>query len=223
MLNIRNLSQSYLQGKEVISVLKSINKQISSNLNIGLIGPSGSGKSTLLNLIGLLEKPISGIIEINGVDSSSLNPESRTNFRRENIGFIFQNNQLLEDFTCEENVALPLILNGYSYHKAINKSKDALIEIGLGNRLKFKPSLLSGGEQQRVAVLRALIKKPKILLADEPTGSLDKRNSEEIFRNIINLSKEQKTLCITATHNLALLKHFDICFEIVKGDLVERK
>ena len=90
MLNIRNLSQSYLQGKEVISVLKSINKQISSNLNIGLIGPSGSGKSTLLNLIGLLEKPISGIIEINGINSSSLNPESRTNFRRENIGFICQ-------------------------------------------------------------------------------------------------------------------------------------
>ena len=137
MLNIRNLSQSYLQGKEVISVLKSINKQISNNLNVGLIGPSGSGKSTLLNLIGLLEKPVSGIIEINGINSSSLNTESRTNFRRENIGFIFQNNQLLEDFTCVENVALPLILNGYSYQKAIKKSKDALIEIGLGNRLKI--------------------------------------------------------------------------------------
>ena len=223
MLNIKNLSQSYLQGKEVISVLRTINKQISNNLNVGLIGPSGSGKTTLLNLIGLLEKPITGIIEINGINSGSLSPEGRTNFRRENIGFIFQIIQLLEDFTCAENVALPLILNGHSYLNAITKSKKALKEIGLGDRIKFKPSLLSGGEQQRVAVLRALIKKPKILLADEPTGSLDEKNSEEIFKHIIHLSKEQKTLCITATHNLGLLKYFDICYEIVKGNLVERK
>lgn len=223
MLNLSNISQSYIQGKEVINVLKNINKHMSNNLNIGLIGPSGSGKSTLLNLIGLLEKPISGFVEIDGINICNLNAETKADFRRKNIGFIFQNNQLLEDFTCEENVALPLILNGLSYKNAIKKSRDALKEIGLAERTKFKPSLLSGGEQQRVAILRALIKRPKILLADEPTGSLDTKKSEEILEHIIFQSKEQKTLCITATHNLSLLRYFDVCYEIVKGDLIEKK
>ena len=128
---------------------------------------------------------------------------------------------MLEDFTCEENVALPLILNGERKTKAINFARSLLVELGLKNRLKFKPSLLSGGEQQRVAVLRALIKKPLILLSDEPTGSLDEKNSKNIFRQIINFSSEQNTLSITATHNLSLLPFFDLCYKIDKGKLIE--
>ena len=161
-----------------------------------------------------------GNITINGTDCNKLLAEQKSQFRKKNIGYIFQNNQLLEDFKVVENVALPLILNGESYGKSIKRSAEFLDTLGLKNRLSFKPALLSGGEQQRVAIARALIKKPLILLADEPTGSLDEKRSLEIFKFIIKLSKENNTLCIIATHNLKLIKSLDICYKIVSGKLV---
>ncbi len=221
MLILNNISQNYKQGNESIRVLENLSIKIDKSYNVGLIGPSGSGKSTVLNLLGLLESPKKGSISINGHDCSSLNLEEKTNFRRKFIGFIFQNNQLLEDFTCEENVALPLILNGTPYKESIIQAQDLLKKFGLDKRLKYKPSLLSGGEQQRVSVLRALIKKPLILLADEPTGSLDEKNAKIVFEQILNISKVQKTLCITATHNMKLLKYFDLSLKIEKGKLIE--
>ena len=221
MLNLINISQFYKQGNEKINVLDKINLEIKKNINVGILGPSGSGKTSFLNIIGLLENCKNGTVIINEINCSELNPEEKTFFRRKNIGFIFQNNQLLEDFTCEENVALPLILNGHSYKKSIMNAQDLLIKLGLKNRLKMKPSLLSGGEQQRVAILRALIKKPKILLSDEPTGSLDDKNAKEVFKQIINLSQNQNTITITATHNHELLSEFDVCYKINKGKLVE--
>ncbi len=221
MLNLINISQFYKQGNEKINVLDKINLEIKKNINVGILGPSGSGKTSFLNIIGLLENCKNGTVIINEINCSELNSEEKTFFRRKNIGFIFQNNQLLEDFTCEENVALPLILNGHSYKKSIMNAQDLLIKLGLKNRLKMKPSLLSGGEQQRVAILRALIKKPKILLSDEPTGSLDDKNAKEVFKQIINLSQNQNTITITATHNHELLSEFDVCYKINKGKLVE--
>ena len=223
MLILKNIIQNYKQGDEVIKVLDNLNLTLKKNKIIGLIGSSGSGKSTLLNIIGLIEIPLSGNIEINEVRCDKLDSEEKTHFRRKNIGYVFQNNQLLEDFNCEENVALPLILDGISHIESIRKSRYLLKKFNLDNRRSFKPSLLSGGEQQRVAVLRALIKKPKILLADEPTGSLDKKNSLIVLEQILELVTEQNTISIIATHNLDLISYFDICFKIEKGKLVEFK
>ncbi len=222
LLDLIEISHNYHQGTEIINVLDRISCKFQGCSNVGLIGPSGSGKSTLLHLIGLLEKPKHGIIEVDGVNVSNFTSEQQTSFRKKHIGFMFQNNQLLEDFTAQENVALPLILNGYSYKQSMKHASDALQEIGLKERLKFKPSLLSGGEQQRVAIMRAMIKKPKILLSDEPTGSLDNKNSILVFKYLRNLAKVNNTLCITATHNLNLIKYFDICYEIKDGKLFKK-
>ena len=145
----------------------------------------------------------------------------KTEFRKKNIGYIFQNNQLLEDFNVQENVALPLILNGESYKNSCKKALNFLKLFGLENRMSFKPGLLSGGEQQRVAVARAMIKSPSILLADEPTGRLDDNNAELIFNYIIDLSKKNNTLAIIATHNTNFVSKLDVCFKIEKGKLIE--
>ena len=221
MINLKEIVQTYSQGQSSITVLDNLNLQVNQNENIGIIGPSGSGKSTLLNIIALLEIPLSGKIEISGVDCQKLKTEEKVIFRKNNIGFIFQNNQLLEDFNVEENVALPLILDGVSFTKSIAKANDYLKLLGILDRKKFKPGLLSGGEQQRVAIARALIKNPSILLADEPTGSLDDQNTNIVMDFIIDLSKKKNILTIFATHNLNLIKKLDKSFKINRGKLVK--
>ncbi|MEE2694768.1 MAG: ABC transporter ATP-binding protein [Pseudomonadota bacterium] len=221
MINLKNIQKNYIQGNSKIGVFNNLNFSVAENQNIGIIGPSGSGKSTLLNIIGLLEKPSSGEVKISEIDCNLMNDEERVIFRKKKIGFIFQNNQLLEDFSVEENVALPLILNGCSYKKAVKKSNEFLKILGVIDRKKFKPGLLSGGEQQRVAIARALIKEPTILLADEPTGSLDNKNASIVFEFIRELAKKKKILTIFATHNLNLIKKLDKCFKISEGNLVD--
>ncbi len=221
MINLRDIDKQYLQGKTPVKVLNKLCLHVKDNENVGIIGPSGSGKSTLLNLIGLLENPSSGNITICNVESNKLKDEEKVVFRKENLGFIFQNNQLLEDFNIQENVALPLLINGNSFRKSISKAKDYLDLLGVANRSKFKPGLLSGGEQQRVAIARALIKNPKILLADEPTGSLDNENTKIVFNFISKLSKENKIITILATHNLNLVKLLDKCFLMEGGKLID--
>ena len=206
-----------------MKVLNKLFLSVNNKENVGIIGPSGSGKSTLLNLIGLLEQPSSGDIKICNVDFNKLKNEEKVIFRKENIGFIFQNNQLLEDFNVEENVALPLLMYGYSFSRSISKANDYLQLLGIADRSKFKPGLLSGGEQQRVAIARALIKNPKILLADEPTGSLDHENTKIVFNFIRKLSKENKIITIFATHNLNLVRLLDKCFLMEGGRLIDFK
>jgi len=223
MLSLQDVHKNYLQGNLEINVLSKLNLQVDKNKNIGIIGPSGSGKTTLLNLIGLLEEPSAGEIFIDGQNCTAMKSEDKTSFRKKNIGFIFQNNQLLEDFNVLENVALPLILNGENFKYSMKKAKNYLNILGLVDRINFKPALLSGGEQQRVAIARALIKKPLILLADEPTGSLDDQTSVDVFNFIIKLSKQNNTLTIIATHNLKLINNLDICYKINKGDVIENK
>ncbi len=223
MLSLQDVHKNYLQGNLEINVLSKLNLQVDKNKNIGIIGPSGSGKTTLLNLIGLLEEPSTGEIFIDGQNCTAMKSEDKTSFRKKNIGFIFQNNQLLEDFNVLENVALPLILNGENFKYSMKKAKNYLDILGLVDRINFKPALLSGGEQQRVAIARALIKKPLILLADEPTGSLDDQTSVDVFNFIIKLSKQNNTLTIIATHNLKLINNLDICYKINKGDVIENK
>ena len=223
MITLNDIAKEYIQGKTIVKVLNKLCLLVNNAENVGIIGPSGSGKSTLLNLIGLLEQPSSGNIKICNVDFKELKDEEKVIFRKENIGFVFQNNQLLEDFNVEENVALPLLMNGNSFRKSISKANDYLYLLGISDRSKFKPGLLSGGEQQRVAIARALIKNPKILLADEPTGSLDRENTKIVFNSIRKLSKENKIITVFATHNLNLVKLLDKCFLMEGGKLIEFK
>ena len=201
--------------------MKNLDFKIDKPKNIGIIGPSGSGKTSLLNIIGLIEKPKSGKYFFNNLDCLDLSNLRKTEFRKKNIGYIFQNNQLLEDFNVQENVALPLILNGENYNKACDKARNFLKLFSLEKRMTFKPGVLSGGEQQRVAVARAMIKKPSVLLADEPTGSLDDNTAEIVFKYITDLSKKNNTLTIIATHNTKFIKKLDICFKINEGKLIE--
>ena len=221
MLSLKNISQNYLQGDSIVKVLSQLNFSVNGVKNIGIIGPSGSGKSTFLNILGMIETPTSGEYILNGNNCSNLSQNLKTEIRRKFIGYIFQNNQLLEDFNVLENIAFPLILNGESFNQAKNKSLILLEKLGLINKKSIKPGLLSGGEQQRIAIARALIKKPILLLADEPTGSLDKNNSSMVMDMILNLSKKNKTISIIATHNLEIIKRLDMCYKIEKGKLIE--
>ena len=221
MLELLDIEQNYFQGELPVDVLKNLNFAINKPKSVGIIGPSGSGKTSLLNIIGLIEKPKFGNYFFKNSNCLDFSNSEKTEFRKKNIGYIFQNNQLLEDFNVQENVALPLILNGESYKNSCKKALNFLKLFGLENRMSFKPGLLSGGEQQRVAVARAMIKSPSILLADEPTGSLDDNNAELIFNYIIELSKKNNTLAIIATHNTKFISKLDVCFKIQKGKLIE--
>lgn len=223
MLNLQKISHSYFQGGNTVNVIRNLDLSLKKNCIVGLFGPSGSGKSTLLNLIGLIEKPSNGNIFIDNCDTVKFKDEMKTKLRREKISFIFQNNQLLEDFTCLENIALPLLLNGTTFSNSKQKALNLLSKFNLHNKRNYKPALLSGGEQQRISVLRALIKQPKIILADEPTGSLDKLNAKIVMENIIDLSRQLETLTIVATHNVNFLPLFDLSYEIQNGKLVELK
>ena len=221
MIKITNIKQSYLQGKSVVKVLNGINLNISKGEKVCFIGPSGSGKTTLLNILGLLENPINGSIVINSKNCNSMSLEQKTLFRRQNIGYIFQNNQLLEDFSVIENVAIPLILNNFPKRYALSKAKEILKTFGLIDKVNFKPGTLSGGEQQRVAIARAIIKKPFILLADEPTGSLDEENTKKVMQIIFSIVNEFDTALALATHNLDLIKKFDRCYKVDDGLIKE--
>ena len=190
MIELLKIEQKYYQGNLPVNVFSNLKLQIDKPKTIGIIGPSGSGKTSLLNIIGLIENPLSGSYFFKDQDCLKMNNLEKTEFRKKNIGYIFQNNQLLEDFNGLENVALPLILNGENYKKSCEIAKDFLEIFGLAERIYFKPGLLSGGEQQRVAVARAMIKKPELLLADEPTGSLDDNTADLVFKSITEISKK---------------------------------
>ena len=221
MLSLKNINQNYLQGDSIISVLSQLNFSVNGVKNIGIIGPSGSGKSTFLNILGMIETPTSGEYILKGNNCFNLSQNVKTEIRRKFIGYIFQSNQLLEDFNVLENIAFPLILNGETFGEAKRKSLSLLEKLGLANKKLLKPGLLSRGEQQRIAIARALIKNPVLLLADEPTGSLDENNSSLVMELILNLSKKNKTTSIIATHNLDIIKKLDLCYKIEKGMLIE--
>ena len=221
MLSLKNINQNYVQGDSIIKVLSQLNFSVNGIQNIGIIGPSGSGKSTFLNILGMIETPTSGEYILQGNNCFDLSQNLKTDIRRKFIGYIFQNNQLLEDFNVLENIAFPLILNGESFVEAKKKSLVLLEKLDLTSKKLIKPGLLSGGEQQRIAIARALIKKPVLLLADEPTGSLDKYNSSLVMDLILNLSKKNKTISIIATHNLEIIKRLDVCYKIERGKLIE--
>ena len=218
ILEINNLSKHIENNGSKISVLNNINLKIETGKVIAIIGPSGSGKSTFLHLISLLDMPSKGKIKILGKSITDLSDNEKNKLIREHISIIFQNNNLLSDFTALENVALPLIIRDKDYKTSKKLAEKFLKKVNLGHRLNHFPSDLSGGEQQRVAIARALIAETKIILADEPTGNLDNKNSKEVFSYFLKL-KEKNKIILIATHNRELAKKADYTLSITNGNI----
>ena len=218
ILEINNLSKHFENNGSKISVLNNINLKIETGKVIAIIGPSGSGKSTFLHLISLLDMPSKGEIKILGKSITDLSDNEKNKLIREHISIIFQNNNLLSDFTALENVALPLIIRDKDYKTSKKLAEKFLKKVNLGHRLNHFPSDLSGGEQQRVAIARALIAETKIILADEPTGNLDNKNSKEVFSYFLKL-KEKNKIILIATHNRELAKKADYTLSILNGNI----
>ena len=209
MLQISGLTRSFEQGGETICVLRGLDLSIAPGEIVALLGPSGSGKSTLLQAVGLLEGGFEGSIKIAGEEVSTLDAAERTLVRRDKLGFIYQFHHLLPDFSALENVVMPQLILGTSMADAETRATELLGSLGLAARLGHKPSKLSGGEQQRVAVARALANRPRLILADEPTGNLDERTADTVFAQFVELVRVHGSSALVATHNEALAKRMD--------------
>ncbi len=210
VLEFQNISKTYNEGKvNQVEVLKGLDLHVSEGEVVGLIAPSGYGKSTILHIAGLLDQPSQGDVWIVGENMTTATDRSRTLKRRDEIGFVFQFHHLMVEFSALENVTLPLANAGWASGDASLRAEKLLREIGLGERMKHRPKALSGGEQQRVAICRALANHPKILLADEPTGNLDPENAEKVFDIFIRLAREENMAALVATHNLELAAQMD--------------
>ena len=218
LIKIKNLTKNFINNKLVVKVLKNLNLELEMGNIVALIGPSGSGKSTLLHLIALLDTPTTGNISILGKETFNITEDEKNKIIRDNISIIFQNNNLLSDFTAIENVAMPLIIRNNSYSDSIQKAEKFLKKVNLSHRLSHFPSDLSGGEQQRVAIARSLIADTKIILADEPTGNLDVKNSNEVFSYFLKLKQKNKIILI-ATHNREIAKKADYTLSISDGNI----
>jgi lipoprotein-releasing system ATP-binding protein len=219
VLKLEGITKEFLQGDQKISALRDVNLEIKKGELVALIGPSGSGKTTLLQIAGLLDGATSGKVFVNNIDSSQADDQTRTEIRRNNLGFVYQFHHLLPEFSALENVALPLLIQGKKREEALLISAKILEEIGLSNRLNHKPSELSGGQQQRVALARAIVSKPSLILADEPTGNLDSDLAGKIFELLQNMVKNYQIGCLVVTHNLELAKKADRIIEIKDGTI----
>jgi lipoprotein-releasing system ATP-binding protein len=222
VLTIRGLERTYVTEAGALPVLKGVDLDVRPGEIVGLIGPSGSGKSSLLHAAGLLEHPDAGRIVIEGRDCSDLGDRARTRVRLASIGFVYQFHHLLPEFSALDNVALPQMIAGASQAAARARAGELLEELGLGHRLEHQPGQLSGGEQQRVAVARALANSPRLLLADEPTGNLDPHTSQAVFEAFYQLARTQGVAAVVATHNLGLAEHMDRVLAIKEGRLEEQ-
>jgi lipoprotein-releasing system ATP-binding protein len=203
-----------------VEVLKGINIEIYDNEFVAIVGPSGAGKSTLLHLIGTLEEPDEGTVKYDDTDIYKLSDKEISNFRNKNIGFVFQFHHLLPEFSALENVILPALIAGINKEKAAEKAKRLLAELNLSHRLTHKPQELSGGEQQRVVIARALINDPKVLLADEPTGNLDSQNAEEVINLFKRLHTEANRTIILVTHQESFANISDRIIHIKDGFII---
>jgi lipoprotein-releasing system ATP-binding protein len=222
VLSIRGLERSYVTGAGKLTVLRGVDLDVRPGEIVGLIGPSGSGKSSLLHAAGLLEHPDAGRITILGRDCSDLHDRERTRVRLATIGFVYQFHHLLPEFSALDNVALPMMIAGQPRAAARARAQALLGELGLAERVRHQPAQMSGGEQQRVAVARALANSPRLLLADEPTGNLDPATSGAVFENLYALARKTGVAALVATHNLELARHMDRVFALKDGHLEER-
>jgi ABC-type lipoprotein export system ATPase subunit len=200
-IKVENLKKTYIWGEETIQVLKGITFNVKQGNFVSIVGESGSGKTTLLNLMGGLDNPDEGRIEIGGTDIAAYSEKEISQFRNRRMGFIFQFYNLLQDFSVLENVMLPHYILTHDKKKSLALAKELLVRLGLEHRLTYMPSKLSGGEQQRVAIARALINEPELILADEPTGNLDKENREKVMGLLQSLKKERGFTLVIVTHD----------------------
>ncbi|MEK9692987.1 MAG: ABC transporter ATP-binding protein [Rhodospirillaceae bacterium] len=218
-LIVKGLHRSFRQGDEIINVLRGVDFSLSRGEMVGLAGPSGSGKSTLLQITGLLERPDSGNVYLNGVSCWSGDDNSRTKLRQTQLGFVYQFHHLLAEFTALENVMLPQMAFGVPKKNAAARGKALLTKVGLENRIGHLPAELSGGEQQRVAIVRALSNKPAVILADEPTGNLDEKTAFSVFDLLQEITRSFGVSLLIATHNPALVKKMDRVLTLNEGRL----
>lgn len=222
VLSVRGLTRTYETAGGGLTVLKGVDLDVLPGEVVGLIGPSGSGKSSLLHAAGLLEHPTSGEVRIDGREMGGLPDGARTRIRLGSIGFVYQFHHLLPEFDARDNVALPLRIAGVGRDAARERAGELLQRLGLADRLTHQPAQLSGGERQRVAVARALANRPRLLLADEPTGNLDPQTSQTVFEALHDLVKTTGVAALIATHNMELAGHMDRVFALKDGHLEER-
>ncbi len=219
VLQTRDLQRSFEQGGLRIDVLRGVDLDVQPGEIVALLGPSGSGKSTLLQAVGLLEGGFEGSIRIVGVEASKLTASARTEVRRDKLGFVYQFHHLLPDFDATENVVLPQMIRGGTRAEAKARATELLTLLGLGHRLTHRPNQLSGGEQQRVAVARALANRPPLVLADEPTGNLDEATADRVFGEFLNLVRNEGSAALVATHNERLAARMDRVVRLHEGRL----
>ena len=221
VLRLENVSRRYKEGEGQLEVFRDLNLSLKAGEIVALVGQSGAGKSSLLHMAGLLEEPSSGDIYIDGASASRLPEQQRTRARRDMIGFVYQAHHLLPEFTALENVILPQMIAGKSRDQAAAEGRRLLERLGLGARLSHRPAQLSGGEQQRVAIARALANRPRILLADEPTGNLDPRTSGGVFDALLEITRAQGLAALIATHNFQLAARMDRTLVLEQGRLLD--
>ena len=219
VVQLTNLTRSFEQGGVRIDVLRGVNLAVQPGEIVALLGPSGSGKSTLLQAVGLLEGGFGGRIDIAGTDASALDGDARTALRRDRVGFVYQFHHLLPDFNALENVVLPQLVADKPLAAAQARARELLGALGLGQRLDHRPSQLSGGEQQRVAVARALANKPALVLADEPTGNLDEATADKVLAEFLKLVRDEGSAARVATHNERLARSMDRVVRLHEGVL----
>ena len=220
VLKLKNITKEFFEQRKNIVALNSVNFNLFDGQCICVLGPAGSGKSTLLQIAGLLDSPTKGEIFINGKKCDHLSQENKNLIRKNHIGFVYQNFYLLDSFSALENVIIPQLINGSSYNNAKKRAIKLLSDLGLSKRLHNKPRELSGGEKQRVSILRAIANMPKIILADEPTGNLDKQNTKNVIQIIKDLVSHYNISFIIATHNLSITKKFDKIVKISEGKII---
>ena len=221
ILRLENITRRFKEGDGQLEVFSNLGMALKPGEVVALVGPSGAGKSSLLHIAGLLEAPTSGEIYIEGVATSALPDGERTRIRRDKVGFVYQAHHLLPEFDALENVILPQMIAGVPKAAAAKEAERLLTVLGLGKRLTHRPAQLSGGEQQRVAIARALANKPRIMLADEPTGNLDPRTSGGVFDALIAITRAEGLAALIATHNFELASRMDRALLLHQGKLIE--
>ncbi len=219
IIRANNISRGFRQGPKRLEVLKDVNLQVPAGTSVAIVGASGAGKSTLLHILGGLDKPDHGDIFIDGQSMWEMSESERCDLRNTRMGFIYQFHHLLSEFTALENVAMPLLIRGESAANAAAGAQRLLEKVGLGQRLDHKPGELSGGERQRAAVARALVGNPGCVLGDEPTGNLDERTADHVFRQLLELNTELNTSLILVTHDMRLANQMNQRFELHMGSL----